>query len=398
MNLRWHRWAPVLAAALGFAVLAWLIASATQSGHHLLSKGIPPGLPVEMLEYVPDDFVDEFPDGVDLAEDNAGRVPPDLMDRLGRELSPEELAALSRVLSDDVLLELAEQKAFQLSPEELQKIWDNLDYRTQQRLLDSVDGRFTQSQLDLYADKLSPELYEELSRRTRPEPDPDPTDTPTSDTGTTSEPEPSDSDSPTPSQAEPSSSSTDEAADEEDSDPLDWLNTLGELLLLVVKWLLILGVLALVGYMVYRVISALSGWRPQRRQRDRPVAEETAEAEEEPGPEVAALREAVADGLADLTDSTDPRRGVIACWQRLERAAAAAGVARLAAETPGELVTRVLTAAKVDPDTLTGLAETYRRARYGPHAIGEDLRQQAVSALAALDRQLADTGTKAATT
>ena len=81
--------------------------------------------------------------------------------------------------------------------------------------------------------------------------------------------------------------------------------------------------------------------------------------------------------------------GVIECWERLERAAAAAGLPRHASETPGELVARVLTAANVDAEALNGLADTYRLARYGPHQIGEDLRRQAVAALAAVDGQLA---------
>lgn len=389
MKLRLRRWAPVLVAALGFAVLAWLVASASLSGHQLVTPGVPPaGLPPKALEYLPDDFIDNFPDGVDLASDSAEDLPPELLDSLEGELTPAELAELSRVLSDDVMIELAKRHAGELSPQQIQEIWDGLDSETREQVLDEIAGEYTQEELDQIADQLSPELYKELSERAESENEPVPSqpDEPDTSAGET-DTETGDTSEPAPTEEQPSPSpQAQEEKKDESGGFLDWLKDLGPLLLTAVKWLLVLAVAALACYILYRIISALSGWKPRRRAKEAPAPVEA----EAPGPEVEKLREAVAEGLSDLTEATDPRRGVIACWQRLEAAAAAAGLARRAAETPGELVSRVLTAAKVDPAALTDLADAYRRARYGPHEIGEDLRRQAVAALAAVDAQLAE--------
>ena len=48
-------------------------------------------------------------------------------------------------------------------------------------------------------------------------------------------------------------------------------------------------------------------------------------------------------GLADLSDTdADPRRAVIACWVRLEQAAAAAGTPAQPGDSPTDLVARLL--------------------------------------------------------
>ncbi|ADD43579.1 hypothetical protein Snas_3924 [Stackebrandtia nassauensis DSM 44728] len=381
----------MLVVALGFAVLAWLVASATLSGHRLASPGVPEGVPSEVAEHLPKDLYSEFPAGVDLRSADAADLPPGLLDKLGEELSSEELAKLSQVLSDDLLLELAKRHLGEFSPGELQKLWDSLDSDRREQLLDELAGELTQDDVDKYRDELTPELYDELSDHVGGA-EPEPSDTPGGESG---EPEPSSSgaessgeSSPTAS-AQPStaleSSAKDQAADKDPEGPPGWLRELGEFTLLALKWLVILGLVALAGYLLYRIGAALFGWWPRRREKPALVVPEP----EEPRPEVEVLREAVAEGLSDVEAAADPRRGVIDCWQRLERAAAAAGLARLASETPGELVARVMAAANVDAEALTELADTYRRARYGPHAIGEDLRQRAVAALAAVDAQLA---------
>lgn len=101
----------------------------------------------------------------------------------------------------------------------------------------------------------------------------------------------------------------------------------------------------------------------------------------------AAVRAAVADGLADLDDSDgDPRRAIIACWVRLEQAAAAAGIERLAGDTSTDLVTRMLRTHHVDARVLDQFAAVYREARYATHTMNEAMRDQARAAL----RQLRD--------
>ncbi|WP_432979997.1 DUF4129 domain-containing protein [Dactylosporangium sp. CA-233914] len=115
-------------------------------------------------------------------------------------------------------------------------------------------------------------------------------------------------------------------------------------------------------------------------ERPRPMTAATA------GEEVMAAVEA---GLVELSDTdTDPRRAVIACWVRLERAAAAAGTPRLVGDSPTELVTRLLGEHRVSRPTLEGFAEVYREARYATHPVGERSRQDAIAALRQIRSEL----------
>lgn len=93
---------------------------------------------------------------------------------------------------------------------------------------------------------------------------------------------------------------------------------------------------------------------------------------------LAASVEAASDSLAD---EPDPRRAVIGCWVRLERAVAEHGTARTPSETALELAQRVLRSYSVEPDSLSVLFEHYRRARYGDGAITEADRTQARQAV-----------------
>jgi hypothetical protein len=104
----------------------------------------------------------------------------------------------------------------------------------------------------------------------------------------------------------------------------------------------------------------------------------------------AQVRAAVAEGLADLDDSdADPRRAIIACWVRLEQAAAAAGIERLAGDTSTDLVTRMLRTHHVDARVLDQFAAVYREARYATHSMDEAMRDQARAALRQLRDELA---------
>jgi hypothetical protein len=99
---------------------------------------------------------------------------------------------------------------------------------------------------------------------------------------------------------------------------------------------------------------------------------------------------ALDDVLAELSDTDrDPRRAVIACWVRLERAAAAAGTPRQPGDTATDLVTRLLRGHRVSAEVLAGFAEIYREARYASHTVDEAMRTQARSALARLRAELA---------
>jgi hypothetical protein len=102
----------------------------------------------------------------------------------------------------------------------------------------------------------------------------------------------------------------------------------------------------------------------------------------------ARLRGEVAAGLEDLDETGDPRRAVIACWLRLERAVAEAGTPRRRAETPADLVTRVLAEHRVRPAGLQRLSALYREARYSRHELDEGVRGSARAALDDVRRDL----------
>ncbi|GAA2490316.1 DUF4129 domain-containing protein [Winogradskya humida] len=98
---------------------------------------------------------------------------------------------------------------------------------------------------------------------------------------------------------------------------------------------------------------------------------------------------AVDAGLQELTDADrDPRRAVIACWVRLEQAAAAAGTPRHAGDSPTDLVARLLNEQNLDTAVLTPFAHVYRQARYATHTVDDQMRQQARAALERLRTDL----------
>ncbi len=150
-----------------------------------------------------------------------------------------------------------------------------------------------------------------------------------------------------------------------------WVGTV----LASVAVLLLLGVL---GFLILMMVRA-------RRRVDRvPLEEELAQTAEE---QRAAVLAAVEAGLVDLDDG-DPRAAVIACWVRLEQAAAAAGTPREPGDTPSDLVLRLLAEHQVSPDVLYPLAEVYRLARYATHTVDVTMRDQARAALRQLRAEL----------
>jgi hypothetical protein len=101
------------------------------------------------------------------------------------------------------------------------------------------------------------------------------------------------------------------------------------------------------------------------------------------------VRAAVDEGLADLDAAdTDPRRAVIACWVRLEEAAAAAGTRRELGDTSTELVARLLSSHQVNAGVLAGLAAIYREARFATHPVDQTTRDRARAALRLLRDEL----------
>jgi hypothetical protein len=116
------------------------------------------------------------------------------------------------------------------------------------------------------------------------------------------------------------------------------------------------------------------------------------------------LVELLDDTLEDLEREPDPRRAVIGAWARMERGLAAAGLPRRPAEAPFEYAGRVLESAlaptdrgtplgfpgPLRPDSVHRLTGLFERAKFSRHAIGEDHRHEAIAALRAVRRELAE--------
>ena len=94
--------------------------------------------------------------------------------------------------------------------------------------------------------------------------------------------------------------------------------------------------------------------------------------------------------LTDRMDPTaivvegSPRNAIVACWLRLEAAAAAAGVEPRPSDTAEEATTRILAERSVDPLAALRLAELYREARFSSHVMDEDARGAAIACLEAI--------------
>jgi len=145
---------------------------------------------------------------------------------------------------------------------------------------------------------------------------------------------------------------------------------------------LVLAGLVVVGLAVWAVLRDQQRRRRRRRLLRAPQRPEASTQED--------LVAALDAGLEELSDADrDPRRAVIACWVRLEQAAAAAGTPRHAGDSPTDLVGRLLAEQQVDAALLAALAAVYREARYATHTVYDRMRSQARSAL---ERLRADLG------
>jgi hypothetical protein len=153
-----------------------------------------------------------------------------------------------------------------------------------------------------------------------------------------------------------------------------------------VGWLLsavcLTAILVVVLALVLALLRERLALRPKASKRERSAPPTLAETQQR-------MRAAVDEGLADLdAGDADPRRAVIACWVRLEQAAAVAGTPREPGDTSTELVARLLESHMVSADVLAGFAAVYREARYATHTVDEAMRDEARSALRLLRDQL----------
>jgi hypothetical protein len=103
-----------------------------------------------------------------------------------------------------------------------------------------------------------------------------------------------------------------------------------------------------------------------------------------------AIESAVTAALVDLDTVADPRLAIIAAYRRMEQSLAAAGLPRAAAEAPREYLERVGGALEIDPRPLGTLTSMFEAAKFSVRQFDADGRQRAMSALRAVQAELAN--------
>ncbi|MDH6136723.1 hypothetical protein P3T37_006154 [Kitasatospora sp. MAA4] len=107
-----------------------------------------------------------------------------------------------------------------------------------------------------------------------------------------------------------------------------------------------------------------------------------------------------AQALADAVDSArralrgdDVRTAVIACYAAMESSLAESGAGRRAADSPTDLLDRVVASGTLRAAEAAELTGLFREARYSTHPMGPDELRRAGAALDAVSAQLAAEGT-----
>jgi hypothetical protein len=132
-------------------------------------------------------------------------------------------------------------------------------------------------------------------------------------------------------------------------------------------WIPVLVTLSLVALAVFGVWWSGRSRRSARGERGPRIAEE--------------LAAAVDLSLDDLRAERDPRRAVIAAYARLERVLASHRLPRRPAEAPLEYLERLLAEESVSPAAARALTRLFERAKFSQHAVGPEMKEQAITAL-----------------
>ena len=94
-----------------------------------------------------------------------------------------------------------------------------------------------------------------------------------------------------------------------------------------------------------------------------------------------AVAAAVDESLEDIRAESDPRRAVIAAYARLEQVLASHGLPRRPAEAPLEYLRRMLAGVSVSEAAARQLTDLFERAKFSQHAVGPEMKEQAIGAL-----------------
>ena len=131
---------------------------------------------------------------------------------------------------------------------------------------------------------------------------------------------------------------------------------------------LIAGGIMLLGIGIYLVRRRGGLWRPSGAHADAAMA----------------LSAALDESVDDLRAERDARRAVIAAYARMERALERQGLPRWAYEAPLEYLARVLRELRVRSASVLALTELFERAKFSPHAIDAEMKDEAIGALIAV--------------
>src|SRR5262245_3717195 len=100
------------------------------------------------------------------------------------------------------------------------------------------------------------------------------------------------------------------------------------------------------------------------------------------------LAEVLDETLDDLRREEDPRKAVIGAYANMERTLAARGVPRRKSEAPAEYLARVLDVVSASGHSVRRLTRLFSRARYSPHEIDGQMKEEAIDALTGLRAEL----------
>ena len=100
------------------------------------------------------------------------------------------------------------------------------------------------------------------------------------------------------------------------------------------------------------------------------------------------LAEVLDETLDDLRNEPDPRKAVIGAYANMERTLAARGVPRHESEAPVEYLRRILEVVSASGHSVRRLTRLFSRARYSPHEIDAEMKEEAIDALTGLRAEL----------
>jgi hypothetical protein len=100
------------------------------------------------------------------------------------------------------------------------------------------------------------------------------------------------------------------------------------------------------------------------------------------------LAEVLDETIDDLRREEDPRKAVIGAYANMERTLAARGVPRRKSEAPAEYLARILDVVSASGHSVRRLTRLFSRARYSPHEIDAQMKEEAIDALTGLRAEL----------